>query len=46
MLQIATAIATILPLWESREALFRVLGNALTCSRPDPVEMEVGPNAG
>ena len=41
-MQIATVIATVLPLWESREALVRVLGNALTCSRPDPVRMEVG----
>ena len=35
-------IATVLPLWESREALIRVTVHALTCSRPDPVAMEVG----
>jgi hypothetical protein len=39
-LQVATAIATVLPLWESRQALVNVLVASITCKKADPDAME------
>jgi Na+/proline symporter len=37
---VATVIATVLPLWESRTAIIRVIVNTVTCSPADPDNMK------
>lgn len=37
--QIATVLATFLPLWESRTMLVTILVKAITCNKADPAEM-------
>jgi hypothetical protein len=39
--QVATVIATVLPLWESRTAIMNVIINTVTCSPADPDAMKV-----
>ncbi len=39
-MQIAAVLATVLPLWESREVLVRILVQAMTCNKASPESMQ------